>query len=212
MREGDKVVISSSLLVHSKNISMNHELITNNLIMNRLKQKYNEEIKTKLTEALGVKNPHALPRLIKIVINMAVSEGKENAGVIEKASSNVSVIAGQKAMVTHAKKSISTFKLVQGAPIGVMVTLRGEKMYAFLDKLINIVLPKVRDFRGVSDKSFDGQGNFNLGLREQILFPEIDYKTIDRIRGLQITINTSAKDKESGKKLLELLGIPFMKN
>lgn len=180
--------------------------------MNRLKQKYLEEVKAKLTQELGVKNPHALPRLIKIVINMAVSEGKENASVIEKALGNVSVIAGQKAMVTKAKKSIAAFKLTQGAPIGVMVTLRGEKMYAFLDKLINIVLPKVRDFRGVSDKSFDGQGNFNLGLREQILFPEVDYKTIDRLRGLQITINTSAQNREQGKKLLELLGMPFAKS
>lgn len=181
------------------------------LIMNRLKQKYNEVVKAKLTQELGVKNPHALPRLIKVVINMAVSEGKENASVIEKALVNVTVISGQKAMVTKAKKSIAAFKLTEGAPIGVMVTLRGEKMYAFLDKLINIVLPKVRDFRGVSDKSFDGQGNFNLGLREQILFPEVDYKTIDRLRGLQITINSSAKNKEQGKKLLELLGMPFAK-
>jgi len=183
-----------------------------NNYMNRLKQKYNEEVKAKLTEELGVKNPHALPRLIKVVVNMAVSEGKENASVVEKALANITVISGQKAMVTKAKKSIAAFKLQEGAPIGVMVTLRGEKMFAFLDKLINIVLPKVRDFRGVSDRSFDGQGNFNLGLREQILFPEIDYKTIDRIRGLQITINTSAKDKEQGKKLLELLGMPFAKS
>lgn len=179
--------------------------------MNRLKQKYNEEVKQKLSQDLGIKNPHALPRLLKIVINMAVSEGKDNAAVIEKAAANISVIAGQKAMVTRAKKSVSAFKLTEGSPIGVMATLRGERMFAFLDKLINIVLPKVRDFRGVSDKSFDGQGNFNLGLREQILFPEVDYKTIDRLRGLQITINTSAKDKEQGKKLLELLGLPFMK-
>lgn len=179
--------------------------------MNRLKQKYLEEVRSKLTEELNTKNPHALPRLIKIVVNMAVSEGKENASVIEKAAANVTVIAGQKAMVTRAKKSISAFKLTEGAPIGVMVTLRGEKMYAFLDKLINIVLPKVRDFRGVSDKSFDRQGNFNLGLREQILFPEVDYKTIDRLRGLQITINTSAKNRGEGKKLLELLGMPFAK-
>lgn len=181
------------------------------IIMNRLKQKYNEEVKAKLGEDLGIKNPHALPRLIKIVVNMAVSEGKENSAVIEKAAANITVIAGQKAMVTRAKKSISAFKLTEGAPIGVMATLRGEKMFAFLDKLINIVLPKVRDFRGVSDKSFDGQGNFNLGLREQILFPEVDYKTIDRLRGLQITINTSAKNREQGKKLLELLGMPFAK-
>lgn len=179
--------------------------------MNRLKQKYNEEVKTKLTEELGIKNVHALPRLVKIVINMAVSEGKENSSVIEKALGNITVISGQKAMITKAKKSISAFKLTEGAPIGVMVTLRGEKMYAFLDKLVSIVLPKVRDFRGVSDKSFDGQGNYNLGLREQILFPEIDYKNIDRIRGLQITINTTAKNKEHGRKLLEALGMPFTK-
>ena len=179
--------------------------------MNRLKQKYNEEIKAKLTEELGVKNIHALPRLVKIVINMAVSEGKDNGSIIEKALNNITVISGQKAMVTKAKKSISAFKLTEGQSIGVMVTLRGERMYAFLDKLVSIVLPKVRDFRGVSDKSFDGQGNYNLGLREQILFPEVDYKTIDRIRGLQITINTTAKNKEHGKKLLELLGMPFAK-
>lgn len=179
--------------------------------MNRLKKKYLEEVKAKLSEQLSIKNPHALPRLLKIVINMAVSEGKDNAAVIEKAAANISVIAGQKAMVTRAKKSVSAFKLTEGSPIGVMATLRGEKMFAFLDKLINIVLPKVRDFRGVSDKSFDGQGNFNLGLREQILFPEVDYKTIDRLRGLQITINTSAKNREQGKKLLELLGMPFVK-
>lgn len=179
--------------------------------MNRLKQKYNEEVKTKLTEELGIKNIHALPRLVKIVINMAVSEGKDNGSIIEKALNNVTVISGQKAMITKAKKSISAFKLTEGQSIGVMVTLRGERMYAFLDKLVSIVLPKVRDFRGVSDKSFDGQGNYNLGLREQILFPEIDYKTIDRIRGLQITINTTAKNKEHGRKLLELLGMPFAK-
>lgn len=190
---------------------MNHELITNNLNMNRLKQKYNEEIKAKLTEELGVKNIHALPRLVKIVINMAVSEGKDNGSIIEKALNNITVISGQKAMVTKAKKSISAFKLTEGQSIGVMVTLRGERMYAFLDKLVSIVLPKVRDFRGVSDKSFDGQGNYNLGLREQILFPEVDYKTIDRIRGLQITINTTAKNREHGRKLLELLGMPFAK-
>ena len=180
--------------------------------MNRLKQKYLEEVKNKLSEELNIKNPHALPRIIKVVVNMAVSEGKDNSSVIEKAAANVTALSGQKAMITKAKKSISTFKLTEGSPIGVMATLRGEKMYAFLDKLINIVLPKVRDFRGVSDKSFDGQGNFNLGLREQILFPEVDYKSIDRLRGLQVTINTSAHNKEHGKKLLELLGMPFAKN
>lgn len=180
--------------------------------MNRLKQKYTEEVKVKLVEDLGVKNPHALPKLLKIVVNMAVSEGKDNSSASDKAVVNITALSGQKAVITKAKKSIATFKLTQGAPIGVMVTLRGERMFAFLDKLINIVLPKVRDFRGLSDNSFDSQGNYNLGLREQILFPEVDYKSIDRIRGLQITINTTAKNKEHGKKLLELLGMPFTKN
>ena len=180
--------------------------------MNRLKEKYMNELRQKLQQELGLNNMLAVPRVEKIVISMGLGEAKDNSGVLDKVRVYLSALAGQTPVVTHAKKSIASFKVSKGQPIGMMVTLRGDRMYAFLDKLINIVLPKVRDFRGVSDKSFDGQGNFNLGLREQILFPEVDYKTIDRLRGLQITINTSARNKEQGKKLLELLGMPFAKS
>ena len=179
--------------------------------MNRLKQKYQEEIRNTLKEEFGFTNPLAVPQVKKIVVNMGVGEAKDNEGILEKTQSTVAAITGQKPVVTKAKKSISSFKLVQGAPIGLMVTLRGEKMYQFLDKLVSIVLPKVRDFRGVSVASFDGQGNYNLGLREQTLFPEVDYKNVDKIRGLQITIATSAENKEQGKRLLELMGMPFVK-
>jgi len=142
---------------------------------------------------------------------MGIGEAKDNTGVLDKALIVITQLAGQKPVITKAKKSISSFKLTQGAPIGIMVTLRGEKMYAFLDKLFNIVLPKVRDFRGVSELAFDQGGNYNLGLREQMIFPEVDYKNIDKPRGFQITINTTAKNKEEGKRLLELLGMPFRK-
>lgn len=177
--------------------------------MNQLKTKYLEEVKVKLKEEFNIKNFLAVPRITKIVINMGISEAKDNEGILEKVRGNITSLAGQKPVVTKARKSIASFKLTQGAPIGLMVTLRGDKMYAFLDKLVNIVLPKVRDFRGVSDKSFDRQGNFNLGLRELLIFPEVDYKNVDKPRGLQITINTSATNFDQGKRLLELLGMPF---
>lgn len=179
--------------------------------MNRLRDKYLKEAKDKLKKELKIAHELAVPKLLKIVINVGVGEAKDNAGILEKVRNNILAIAGQTPVVTRAKKSISSFKLTQGASIGLMVTLRGEKMYSFLDKLINVVLPRVRDFRGVSDRSFDKQGNFNLGLREQIIFPEVDYKNIDKPRGLQITIATTAKTKEEGKRLLELLGMPFSK-
>jgi large subunit ribosomal protein L5 len=179
--------------------------------MNRLRQKYEEEVKKQISEEFGVKNVHSIPKLQKVVINMGISDAKDSGSVLEKAQLNLQAIAGQKPVVTKAKKSIAAFKLVQGNPIGLMVTLRGEKMYIFLDKLMNIVLPKVRDFRGVSDTAFDGQGNYNLGLREMLIFPEIDYRNIDKARGMQITINTSAKNSEQAKKLLALLGMPFKK-
>lgn len=179
--------------------------------MNNLQQKYQTEVKPKLKEELGLKNDLAVPRVIKVVVNTGVGEAKDNASVLDAVKTNLSAISGQRPVVTKAKKSISTFKLVQGQPIGVMVTLRKERMYAFLEKLINAVLPKVRDFRGVSPNAFDEQGNYNLGLREQIIFPEVDYKSVDKTRGLQITITTSAKSKEEGKRLLELLGMPFAK-
>lgn len=178
---------------------------------NRLKQKYRDEVKKKLAEEFNLKNVHSVPKMNKIVINMGIGEAKDNEGVLDKANLALSSIAGQKPIVTKARKSIASFKLTKGAPIGLMVTLRGDKMYAFYDKLVSIVLPKVRDFRGVSEKSFDRAGNYNLGLREQTLFPEVDYKNVDKIRGLQITINTTATNKDQGKKLLELLGMPFAK-
>lgn len=179
--------------------------------MSQSEEKYNQEIKQKLMDEFNVKNNLAVPKIKKIVINMGLAEAKDNQSILEKATINLVSISGQKPVVTKAKKSIAAFKLTQGAPIGLMVTLRGDKMYAFFEKLVNIVLPKVRDFRGVSANSFDGAGNYSLGLREQLIFPEVDYKNIDKPRGLQVTINTSAKTKEEGKRLLELMGMPFVK-
>lgn len=179
--------------------------------MNRLKEKYLKEVRFKLKEEYSIKNDLAIPKLEKIVINIGVGEAKDNLGILDKVKTNILAISGQLPVVTKAKKSISSFKLIKGAPIGLMVTLRGEKMYSFLDKLINAVLPKVRDFRGVPETSFDDHGNFNLGLREQTIFPEVDYKNIDKTRGLQVTIATSAKEKAKGKRLLELFGMPFSK-
>ncbi len=179
--------------------------------MNRLKQKYNDEVLPKLQEELGIKNPMAVPALEKVVISIGLGEAKDEKSVLEKVSTYLIALSGQKPVVTLAKKSIAGFKVSQGQPVGIMVTLRGEKMFAFLDKLFNIVLPKVRDFRGVADKSFDGQGNFTLGLREQLIFPEVDYKSVDKVRGLAITIASTSKNKDEGRKLLEYLGMPFKK-
>lgn len=179
------------------------------ITMNRLKDKYLKEIQTKLQQELGIKNKMAVPTVKKIVINMGLGEAKDNSGILEKVKVYFAQLAGQTPVVTLAKKSIANFKLAKGQPIGIMVTLRGDKMYAFLDKLVNIVLPKVRDFRGISQSSFDSKGNLNIGLKEQTIFPEVDYKSIDKTRGLAITITTSAKNKDEGKKLLEYLGMPF---
>lgn len=179
--------------------------------MNRLQEKYVSEAVDKLLLEFGFKNKMAVPVIKKVVISMGLGEAKDNAGVIDKAKVYLTALAGQKPMVTLAKKSIASFKVVQGQPIGMMVTLRGDRMYAFLDKLINIVLPKVRDFRGISDKSFDSFGNLNIGLKEQTIFPEVDYRTVDKTRGLAVTITTSAKNKKEGKLLLEALGMPFVK-
>lgn len=177
--------------------------------MNRLKQKYNGEVLAKLQQEMGTKNKLSVPRLIKTVISIGLGEAKENHAVLEKTKVYLTALAGQTPVITHAKKSIAAFKVTQGQPIGIMVTLRGDRMYAFLDKLISVVLPKVRDFRGISQKSFDNSGNLNIGLKEQTIFPEVDYKTIDKTRGLAVTITTTAKNKEAGKKLLEYLGMPF---
>ena len=176
---------------------------------NRLKDKYLSEVQEKLQKELGLKNKLAVPAVLKIVINIGLGEAKDNAGILDKVKVYLMALAGQAPVVTMAKKSIASFKVSKGQPIGMMVTLRGEKMYAFLDKLISIVLPKVRDFRGIPERSFDQTGNLNLGLKEQIIFPEVDYKTVDRTRGLAVTITTTAKNKEEGKKLLGYLGMPF---
>lgn len=177
--------------------------------MNRLKDKYMNEVQQKLQQDLGLKNKLAVPRVEKIVISIGLGEAKENASVLEKAKIYLSALAGQTPVITLAKKSISTFKVTKGQPIGMMVTLRGDRMYAFLDKLISVVLPKVRDFKGLSPSAFDNSGNLNIGMREQTIFPEVDYKTVDRTRGMAVTITTTAKNKEEGQKLLKYLGVPF---
>ncbi len=177
--------------------------------MNRLKEKHITEIQPKLKQELGLKNNLAVPKISKIVISIGLGEAKENASVLEKAKVYLSALAGQTPVITYAKKSIATFKVTKGQPIGMMVTLRGDRMYAFLDKFISVVLPKVRDFKGLSPDSFDNSGNLNIGLREQTIFPEVNYKTVDKTRGMAVTITTTAKEKATGKKLLEYLGIPF---
>jgi large subunit ribosomal protein L5 len=177
--------------------------------MNRLKEKYIKEIQEKLQQDLGVKNKLAVPKVAKIVISIGLGEAKENASVLDKAKVYLSALSGQTPIITLAKKSISTFKVTKGQPIGMMVTLRGDRMYAFLDKFVSVVLPKVRDFKGLSANAFDNMGNLNIGLREQTIFPEVDYKTVDRTRGMAVTVTTTAKNKDEGRKLLEYLGVPF---
>lgn len=177
--------------------------------MNRLKEKYMNEVREKLQQELGLKNRLAVPGLVKIVLSIGLGEAKDNSGIIDKVKVYFTQIAGQAPVVTKAKKSIAAFKVSQGQPIGMMATLRGERMYDFLDKFVSIVLPKVRDFRGISQNSFDHAGNLNIGLKEQTIFPEVDYKSVDKTRGLAVTITTTAKNKEEGKKLLEYLGMPF---
>jgi len=179
--------------------------------MGTLKEQFENELKSELQKSLGITNVMEIPKIEKIVLNMGLGEAVQNPKIVEKASQELTLIAGQKAVVTRAKKSIATFKLREGMPIGTRVTLRQEKMYDFLSKLINIALPRVRDFRGVSAKGFDGRGNFSMGITEHIIFPEIDYDKIDQIRGMNVTIVTSAKTDESAFALLDALGIPFRK-
>ncbi|AIS53179.1 50S ribosomal protein L5 [Thermoanaerobacter kivui] len=179
--------------------------------MSRLREKYEKEVVPALMERFGYKNIMQVPKMEKIVINIGVGEAKENPKALEAAVNDLTLIAGQKPVITRAKKSIANFKIRQGMPIGVKVTLRGERMYEFMDKLFNIALPRVRDFKGVSPKSFDGRGNYALGIKEQLIFPEIDYDKIDKIRGMDIIFVTTAKTDEEAKGLLELLGMPFAK-
>jgi large subunit ribosomal protein L5 len=177
--------------------------------MARLKQDYNERIVPALMEDLGLQNPMQVPSVEKIVVNIGMGEALTNANAIDAASRDLAIITGQRPIVTRARKSVANFRLREGQPIGVKVTLRGEKMWSFLDRLISVALPRQRDFRGISPDSFDGRGNYTLGLSEQLVFPEIDYDQIDRLRGMEVTIVTTAENDEQGRRLLRLLGMPF---
>jgi len=177
--------------------------------MSRLKTLYEIEIRPQLTQEFNYRNIMEVPRLQSVVLNMGLGEAIQNIKILDNAVEELALIAGQKPVITRAKKSIASFKLRENMPIGCMVTLRRDRMYDFLDKLIHIALPRVRDFRGVSPKSFDGRGNYTLGIREHIIFPEINYDKIDKIKGLNITIVTSSKTDEEGRLLLKLLGMPF---
>ncbi|RUM38941.1 MAG: 50S ribosomal protein L5 [Desulfobulbus sp.] len=177
--------------------------------MATMKEVYENECRPQLAKELGYSNPMAIPRLEKIVLNMGLGEAVQNPKIVEKAAAELTLIAGQKAVITRARKSIATFKLREGMPIGARVTLRRDKMYDFLSKLVNIALPRVRDFRGISSKGFDGNGNYSMGITEHIIFPEVDYDKIDKIRGLNVTIVTSAKTDDEGRALLKMLGMPF---
>lgn len=181
--------------------------------MNRLEKKFKEEISSALLGELGIENPMNLPKVEKVTINICCGrEATANSKVVNQAVAELEQIAGQKPVITRAKKAIANFKLREGMPLGCMVTLRQDKMWAFLDRLINIGLPRVRDFKGISPKGFDGRGNFNMGLKEQIVFPEINYDRVDKLRGMNITICTSSKSDEAGRALLAGLGFPFKKN
>lgn len=179
--------------------------------MGTLREDYEQKFRQQLQEEFGYKNVMQIPKIEKIVLNMGLGEAVQNPKIVEKAAAELTRIAGQKAVVTRAKKSIAGFKLREGMPIGCRVTLRQNKMYDFLSKLVNIALPRVRDFRGVSAKGFDGRGNYSLGIKEHIIFPEIDYDKIDKIRGLNISIVTSSKSDDESRVLLKLIGMPFKK-
>lgn len=177
--------------------------------MERLKEKYTKEVVPALMEKFGYKNIMQVPKLEKIVLNMGVGEAVGNPKVLDSAVSDLTLIAGQKPILTRAKKSLAAFKLREGMPIGAKVTLRGERMYQFLDKFMNVALPRVRDFRGISDKSFDGRGNYAMGVKEQLMFPEIEYDKVDKLRGMDIIIVTTANSDEEAREFLKLMGMPF---
>jgi large subunit ribosomal protein L5 len=177
--------------------------------MARLKEKYRNEIAPAIAKEFDIKNPMAIPRIEKIVVNMGIGEAISNAKVLDTAVEELRSITGQKPVITKAKKSIASFKLRQGMNIGTMVTLRGDRMYEFLDRLISVALPRVRDFRGISGKAFDGRGNYTLGVREQLIFPEIDFNKVEKTRGMNISIITTAKNDEHSRALLKAMGMPF---
>jgi large subunit ribosomal protein L5 len=177
----------------------------------RLKEKYQTEVRKKIQDQFGIKNPMAVPKIEKVVLNMGMGEAISNAKILDSAVDELGQITGQKPIITKAKKSIASFKLREGQAIGAMVTLRGEKMYEFLDRLISTALPRVRDFRGVPSKSFDGRGNYTLGIRDHLIFPEIDITKVDKAKGMNITIVTNAKDDDQARFLLRELGLPFTK-
>jgi large subunit ribosomal protein L5 len=178
----------------------------------RLKVKYTDEVAPALMNKFGYKSPMQLPKIEKVVINMGLGDAKENPKTVDSAVKDLGIITGQKPIVTKAKKSVANFKLRQGMNIGAKVTLRGERMYEFIDRLFNVALPRVRDFRGINGNSFDGRGNYSMGIKEQLIFPEIEYDKVDKIRGMDIIIVTTAKTDEEAKELLTLMGAPFAKN
>jgi large subunit ribosomal protein L5 len=180
--------------------------------MSRLRERYTKEVAPALAKEFGYKNVMAIPKIEKVVVNMGLGEATQNAKIVDTGADEVSRVTGQKSVVTRAKKSIAQFKVRKGMPIGTMVTLRGERMWEFHDRLMSIALPRVRDFRGVSPRGFDGRGNFTLGLKDQLLFPEIDYMKVDKARGMNISVVTTAKTDEESRKLLQLLGMPFRNN
>ncbi len=180
--------------------------------MSRLKERYDKEVVAALKTEFGYTNVMAIPKITKVVVNMGLGEATSNAKIAETGADEIARITGQKPVVTRAKKSIAQFKLRKGMPIGAMVTLRGERMWEFLDRLVSVALPRVRDFRGVSARGFDGRGNFTLGLKDQLLVPEIDYMKVDKARGMNISVVTTAKTDQESRKLLQLLGMPFRTN
>jgi large subunit ribosomal protein L5 len=177
--------------------------------MSRLKEKYQKEVVAALTKEFGYKNVMAVPRITKVVVNMGLGEATANAKIVDTGADELARITGQKPVTRRAKKSIAAFKVRKGMPIGTMVTLRGERMWEFLDRLMNIALPRVRDFKGVSPRGFDGRGNYTLGLRDQLLFPEIDYMKVDKARGMNVSVVTTAKTDQEARKLLQFVGMPF---
>jgi len=178
----------------------------------RLKEMYRQEVVPALMKEFGYRNVMEAPRLEKVVVNIGLGEALQNANALDSAASDIAAITGQKPVITRARRSIANFKVRQGNPIGLAVTVRGNRMWELVDRMVNAALPRIRDFHGVSNKGFDGHGNYSLGIREQLIFPEIEYDKIDRIRGLQLTLVTSARNDEEGKRLLQLLGMPFSRN